>query len=352
MSDAVVNPSQPGALMAQEIREQPAVLARLLSQGQSDVNAAVELIKARNPKFVQLVARGTSDHAALYAKYLIEVSLGLPCGLASPSTVGLYHSQIKHGEDVLLIAVSQSGHSPDLVSYVEAWRLAGAATIAVVNDTTSPLAIASDVVIDIRAGAEKAVAATKTFTSQMLALWMLVAMWSGTGLGAAESLPGLASTLAASPAAIEEVAQRYRFADRVVVTGRGYAYPVAREGALKMMETSYVAAHAFSGADLLHGPIAMVDASTPVLAVAPVGIGATSMQESMQNLRDRSIDVVAIGSGLGQAATVSVELPNLPEQLAPIAAAIPLQWLAWQLALDRGFDPDNPRALNKVTRTR
>jgi glucosamine--fructose-6-phosphate aminotransferase (isomerizing) len=235
---------------------------------------------------------------------------------------------------------------------VDAWREAGAATIAVLNDAASPLAVASDAVIDIRAGAERAVAATKTFTSQLLALWMLVSTWSGAGVGAAESLPGLVSGLAASPSVIEHVAQRYRFADRVIVTGRGYAYPVAREGALKMMETSYVAAHAFSGADLLHGPIAMVDASTPVLAVAPTGVGATSMHESMQNLRDRGIDVVAIGSGLGAAATVVVDLPAMTEQLAPIAAAIPLQWLAWQLALDRGFDPDNPRALNKVTRTR
>ena len=127
---------------------------------------------------------------------------------------------------------------------------------------------------------------------------------------------------------------------------------MAREGALKMMETSYLAAHAFSGADLMHGPIAMVDTSTPVLAVAPRGRGADSMLESMAGLRDRSIDVAAIGSGLGDIASVWVELPILPDELAPIAAAIPLQWLAWQLAVDRGCDPDQPRALNKVTRTR
>lgn len=341
-----------GVLMAEEISEQPAVLARLLGQGSAEVHEAAELIRARDPKFVLLVARGTSDHAALYAKYLIEISLGLPCGLASPSTVGLFEAPIRHGADALVLAVSQSGHSPDLVSYVEAWRSAGALAITVVNDVSSPLALASDAVIDVRAGAEHAVAATKTFTTEMLALWMLIAAWSGRSIQSAAAVPGLISGLASSPAPIAEIADRYRFADRVILTGRGYAYPVAREGALKMMETSYLAAHAFSGADLLHGPIAMVDTSTPVLAVAPNGRGAKSMVETMRQLRERSIDVVSIGGGLAGVASVVVDLPALSEDLAPIAAAIPLQWLAWQLAIDRGCDPDQPRALNKVTRTR
>jgi glucosamine--fructose-6-phosphate aminotransferase (isomerizing) len=342
----------PGSLMAEEIREQPTVLARLLGQGAAEITAAAELIRARDPKFVLLVARGTSDHAALYAKYLIEINLGLPCGLASPSTVGLFDAPMRNAKDVLVVSVSQSGHSPDLVSFVEGWRAAGAATVCAVNDPSSPLALASDAVIDVRAGVERAVAATKTFTTEMLALWMLVTAWAGRSLDTAAAVPGLVSGLAASPDAIAEIADRYRFADRVILTGRGYAYPVAREGALKMMETSYLAAHAFSGADLLHGPIAMVDTSTPVLAVAPPGIGAASMLATMEELRGRSIDVVSIGGGLAGIASVVVDLPSLPEELAPIAAAIPLQWLAWQLAIDRGCDPDQPRALNKVTRTR
>jgi glucosamine--fructose-6-phosphate aminotransferase (isomerizing) len=341
-----------GSLMAEEIREQPTVLARLLSRGAREVTVAAELIRARDPKFVLLVARGTSDHAALYAKYLIEIHLGLPCGLASPSTVGLFDAPIHHASDALVLAVSQSGHSPDLVAYMEAWRAAGATGVTVVNDPSSPLAAASEAVIDVRAGAEQAVAATKTFTTEMLALWMLVAAWRGDSLDAAAALPGLVSGLATSPAPIADIAHRYRFADRVILTGRGFAYPVAREGALKMMETSYLAAHAFSGADLLHGPIAMVDTSTPVLAVAPVGLGAQSMVDTMAQLRGRSIDVVSIGGGLADVASVTVDLPSLREDLAPIAAAIPLQWLAWQLAVDRGSNPDQPRALNKVTRTR
>jgi glutamine---fructose-6-phosphate transaminase (isomerizing) len=342
----------PGSLMAEEIREQPTALARLLGLGADEISEAAGLIRARDPKFVLLVARGTSDHAALYAKYLIEIQLGLPCGLASPSTVGLFGAPIRHARDVLVVAVSQSGHSPDLVSYVEGWRAAGAATVCAVNDPSSPLASACDAVIDVRAGAERAVAATKTFTSEMLALWMLVTAWAGGSLDSAAAVPGLVSGLASSPDPIASIADRYRFADRVIVTGRGYAYPVAREGALKMMETSYLAAHAFSGADLLHGPIAMVDTSTPVLAVAPAGVGARSMATTMEQLRGRSIDVAAIGGGLGDAASVTVDLPAMSEELAPIAAAIPLQWLAWQLAIDRGCDPDQPRALNKVTRTR
>ena len=341
-----------GTLMAEEIREQPTALARLLGRGAAEISETARLIRSRDPKFVLLVARGTSDHAALYAKYLIEITLGLPCGLASPSTVGLFGAPMRHASDVLVIAVSQSGHSPDLVAYLEGWRTAGATTVCAVNDPDSPLAFASDSVIDVRAGEERAVAATKTFTSEMLALWMLVTAWSERSLDAAAALPGLVSGLAASPASIAEIADRYRFADRVILTGRGYAYPVAREGALKMMETSYLAAHAFSGADLLHGPIAMVDTSTPVLAVAPEGVGARSMVDTMEHLRARSIDIAAIGGGLAGIASVSVPLPSLSEDLAPIAAAIPLQWLAWQLAIARGCDPDQPRALNKVTRTR
>jgi glucosamine--fructose-6-phosphate aminotransferase (isomerizing) len=340
-----------GVLMAQEIREQPTALARLLGSGAGEISEAASLVRSRDPRFVLLVARGTSDHAALYAKYLIEISLGLPCGLASPSTVGLYRAPLRRAEDVLVISVSQSGHSPDLVSYVDGWKSVGAATVCVVNDAASPLAEVSDACIDVRAGTERAVAATKTFTAEMLALWMLVTAWSGRPLDAAAALPGLVSDLAASPETIASVADRYRFADRIIVTGRGYSYPVAREGALKMMETSYVGAHAFSGADLLHGPIAMVDSSTPVLAVAPEGTGALSMIESMAELRARSIDVVSIGDGLAGVASHVVNLPKLSEDLAPIAAAIPLQWLAWQLAIDRGMDPDQPRALNKVTRT-
>lgn len=347
-----MNESRSGALMAEEIGEQPSVLARLLSQGRVDVATAAALIADRQPRFVTLVARGTSDHAALYAKYLIEIGLGLPCGLASPSTVGLFHAPLRHASDVLVVAVSQSGHSPDLVSYVEAWRAAGATAVAVVNDPRSPLAEASDACIDVRAGTERAVAATKTFTAELLALWMLVSAWAGRPLDSAAALPGLVSNLAASPGSIADIAGRYRFADRVIVTGRGYAYPVAREAALKMMETSYLAAHAFSGADLLHGPIAMVDPATPVLVVAPAGVGADSLRPTVVELRERSIDVVAVGGGLADVASVTVDLPALPEELAPIAAAIPLQWLAWQLAVDRGSDPDRPRLLRKVTRTR
>lgn len=347
-----MNDQQTGTRMAQEIREQPAVLARLLALGASDAREIARHLHERAPKFVLLVARGTSDHAALYAKYLIEINLGLPCGLASPSTVSLFGAPQQNASDVLVIAVSQSGHSPDLVAYVEAWVERGAMAISVVNDAMSPLANASGLCIDIRAGKESAVAATKTFTAELLALWMLVAAWSGRSMDLAAPLPGMISTLASGPEAIAGLADRYRFADRVIVTGRGYGYPIAREGALKMMETSYVGAHAFSAADLLHGPIAMVDSATPVLVVAPAGAGADSMVEAMTRLRERSIDVVSVGTGLGDVATFAVALPPLAEDLAAIAAALPLQWLSWQMALDRGRDPDQPRALNKVTRTR
>jgi glucosamine--fructose-6-phosphate aminotransferase (isomerizing) len=338
--------------MAREIREQPEVLSRLFSQGRGRVLDAVDRIRAQSPRFVLLAARGTSDHAALYAKYLIEVGLGIPCGLASPSTVTLYEASARTASDVLVISVSQSGGSPDLVAFTEAWAQAGATCIAVVNNLDSPLAAASQACVDVMAGEERAVAATKSFTAELMALWMLVRGWRGADLDAAADVPGQAELLASNPALVEPLADRYRFTDRIVVTARGYSYPVAREGALKLMETSYVAAHAFSAADLLHGPVAAIDSQTPVLAVAPSGLGSASMREAMLTLRARSVDVVSIGDGLGDAASFALPLPGVPEDLAPILATVPLQWLAWHLAVDRGHDPDRPRALAKVTQTR
>lgn len=331
---------EPGALMAAEIAQQPAVLAGLLRDGADAIAAVRKRIRAHAPRFVILAARGTSDHAALYAKYLVEVGWQLPAGLASPSTLTIYGAR-PDLRDVLFVAISQSGSSPDLVGSVSAARDCGALTVAVTNRPDSPLAAAAAHHVDIRAGAERAVAATKTYTAQLLALYLLLADGDASALpeAAAETIALIEHPVAA--------AARYRFAQRLVTTARGYSYATAREAALKLMETSYLPAQAFSGADLLHGPLAMVDRETPVIVVVSPGPGGAAMAPVVERLVRAGADVLRVGATDG----LPVRSGGLAEELVPIVEVLPLQQLAWRMALDRGLDPDRPRGLSKVTET-
>jgi glucosamine--fructose-6-phosphate aminotransferase (isomerizing) len=333
---------QAGARMAAEIASQPEVLAGLLASAGAvtDVAAAVA---ARQPRFVLLAARGTSDHAALYAKYLVETKLGLPAGLASPSSMTLYGSRPALA-DVLFIGVSQSGASPDLVDSLTAAGECGATTVAVTNDPASPLAEAAEFSVDVRAGVEQAVAATKTYTAELLGLYLLL----GGAASEAAALPEAASATLGLDANVPAAAGRYRFAERLVTTGRGFAYPTAREAALKLMETSYLSAQAFSTADLLHGPLAMIDSGVPVIAVAPPDAGGAAVRPVVEQLRASGADVLVVGDADG----LPVHRDGVPVELAPVLDILPLQRLAWQVSVDRGEDPDQPRGLKKVTHTR
>ncbi|MFD1073627.1 SIS domain-containing protein [Longispora fulva] len=335
--------------MATDIAEQPAGYARLLDEGAGAIARVAAQIAEWQPKFVLFTARGTSDHAALYAAYLTEIQLGIPVGLVSPSAVTLFGARPRFA-DALVVGVSQSGGSPDLVEVVRVAREQGAHTLAVTNNAASPLAAAAELHVDVLAGHERAVAATKTYTAELFALLMLIeGVKAGGELPAderaeLERIPGLAEKLLADPTAAE-LAPRYRFADRIVTTGRGYAYPTARETALKLMETSYIAGLAFSGADLLHGPLAMTDPDVPVLAVAGSGPGGESMREVLAKLGERRADVVTIGAGM------TIGTPAVDEKYAPLLDILPLQQLVLSLALARGEDPDAPRGLKKVTET-
>ena len=334
-----------GELMAEEIAEQPAVLAQLLADP-GEFTEAADRIAAAGPRFVLIAARGTSDHAGLYAKYLAEVQMQLPAGLVSPSALTVYGAR-PDMSDVLFVAVSQSGRSPDLIDSVTAARKRGALTLAVTNAIDSPLAAAAELAVDVGAGAERAVAATKTYTAELLALYLLFA-----GERAADSAgtlpPAAARTLAlTSDEELAQFAARFRFAERLVLTARGYSYATAREGALKLMETSYLSAMAFSGADLLHGPMAMIDRSVPVIAVTSPGRGGAAMEPVLDRLAEIDADVLRVGVADG----LPIASPGVPEQLYPILEILPLQRLAWRLALDRGIDPDRPRGLSKVTQT-
>ena len=346
-----------GQGMATDIAEQPEVFARLLEPAPADAIAAIAArVIEQRPRHVVFTARGTSDHAALYGAYLSEIRLGIPAGLASPSAVTVYGARPDLA-GALVIGVSQSGGSADLVEVVRAARDTGALTLAITNNPNSALAEAAELHIDVAAGHERAVAATKTYTAELLALLLLVesvragGRLPGDERSALAELPNLAAGLLddATPA---EIAGRYRFAARVVTTGRGYAYPTAREAALKLMETSYLPALAFSGADLLHGPLAMTAPDVPVLAVVGDGPAGAAMREVVTKLDERRADVVAIGPSAIDGVRLRIATPSVDERYAPLLDILPLQRLAMHLALARGEDPDAPRGLNKVTITR
>ncbi|MFJ9678769.1 SIS domain-containing protein [Streptomyces sp. NPDC101194] len=345
---------KPGRIMSGEMAEQPGVLRRILDEGAPAILEVAAGIAARKPRFVLLTARGTSDNAALYAKYLLEIRLGLPCGLASMSTTTAYGAK-PDLRDVLVVTVSQSGGSPDLVASTRAAREAGAITLAVTNNRDSPLAAVSEYHIDILAGPEKALPATKTYTASLLSLYLFVEGLSGGDGAAAAILPERAESILARKDEVRALAARYRFAERMVITSRGYGYPTAKEAALKLMETSYIPALSYSGADLLHGPLAMVDNISPVIAVVTDGRGGEALQPVLDRLRGRGADLFVVGpEAQVAAASAGFVLPTagVAEEVQPILEILPLQLLAYEVTIARGQDPDAPRALAKVTETR
>ncbi|MEU8625741.1 SIS domain-containing protein [Streptomyces sp. NPDC048669] len=343
----------PGRIMSGEMAEQPAMLRRILDEGAPAIRTVAAEIAARKPRFVLLTARGTSDNAALYAKYLIEIRLGLPCGLSSMSTTTAYGAK-PDLKDVLVVTVSQSGGSPDLVASTRAAREAGAVTLAVTNNPDSPLAAVSEYHIDILAGPEKALPATKTYTASLLSLYLFVEGLRGGDGAAATILPELAEAILGREDEVRALASRYRFAERMVITSRGYGYPTAKEAALKLMETSYIPALSYSGADLLHGPLAMVDNISPVIAVVPDGRGGEALQPVLDRLRGRGADLFVVGPRAQvEAASAGFVLPTagIAEEVQPILEILPLHMLAYEVTIARGQDPDAPRALAKVTET-
>ncbi|HTU31105.1 MAG TPA: SIS domain-containing protein [Solirubrobacteraceae bacterium] len=340
----------PGALMAAEISEQPAVLARRL-EDVAELQAVREQLRTASPRFVLIAARGTSDHAALYAKYLVEVRLGLPAGLVSPSAYTVQGAR-PDLHDVLFVAVSQSGGSPDLVDSLSVARECGALTLAVTNAPDSALARGAELSVDVAAGAERAVAATKTYTAELLTLQLLLS--GADAVRDAAAVPEAAArTLELAGEDRLATAADLCAAERIVVTGRGYSYPTALEAALKLMETSYVSAQAFSGADLMHGPMAMIDSAVPTIAVVSPGRDGQAMAPVLDRLSELGGPVVRVGAPDDQAAaSLPISCEGVAEHLLPILEILPLQRLALTLALRRGVDPDRPRGLSKVTETR
>lgn len=344
-------------MLLDEIDEQPGALARLLVERRDAVREAAARVRRFDPAWVAIAARGTSDNAARYAQYLLGAHNRLGVGLAVPSLHTLYGAPPRL-DRALTVGISQSGQSPDVVSVVEEARRQGGATLAITNDATSPLARAADVCLELSTGAEQSVAATKTYTNQLMLLAMLSAELTGDGeqLEQLARVPGwVGEALAARGDELAKVADDFRKPLRFVVLGRGFNYCTAHEIALKMKETSYVLAEPYSPADLLHGPIAMIDYGFPVVLVAPSGVATEDIGSLLDLLKWRRARVVALTDRDDVRARVAAHIPlpaGVPEWLSPIVSVVPGQLWAHALATAKGHDPDKPRDLRKVTRTR
>jgi glucosamine--fructose-6-phosphate aminotransferase (isomerizing) len=342
--------------MLEEIRQQPEALERTLAGEMRRVERFRRLLETHRPRLIVLVARGTSDNAALFGRYLLEITTGIPVSLAAPSIATLYEAKIDY-RGALVVAISQSGESTDTNLVLERARAGGAMTLGITNEARSSLARIAEHVFLVRAGREKSVAATKTYTGQMLAMYLLAyALGGGVRMSELERVPeAVAAALKLEPE-IDELSERYRFMRNAVVVGRGLNYANAFEFALKMMETCYVVAERFSSADFLHGPIALVEQGFPVFAFAPPGKTWESMSSMLTKLHGLRAEIVAItdpdNREVDACATKVIRLPRrAKEVLTPIPYIIPAQLFAACLASKKGFDPDKPRTISKVTLT-
>lgn len=334
----------PRTLMAAETRESPEVVARLLAANRAALAALGARLRARPPHVVVTCARGSSDHAATYGKYLIETLTGVPVASAAPSVTSLYAAPVS-AANALVIAVSQSGRSPDLLATVEAYRAGGAYVVALVNDAGSPLAAIADTLLPLHAGPERAVAATKSCIAALAALAALAAAWSeDTALAAAlDTLPvalerSIALDWSAATAALAGVT-------RMFVLGRGFGLGVAQEAALKLKETCAIQAEPFSSAEVRHGPMRIVGPGFPVLGFAPSDQAGADVAKVAATFAGRGAVTLVAGSGgvlpalVGHPAT---------EPIAMLASFYPM---AEALSRMRGMDPDSPPHLAKVTQT-
>lgn len=339
-----------------DIFEQPKVLANLLKSQAEVIRKVVCEAREKDVDYVFLAARGTSDNAGRYAQYLWGAHNGLPIALATPSLF-TYYQQPPRLNRALVIGISQSGMSPDIVSVLAEGRRQGRPTLAITNAVNSPLAEAADMVIDIQAGEEKAVAATKTYTASLMVVAMISAALSGQPEMDAvlNAVPGWTAQMLDQDEKIARIAERYLFMNQSVVLGRGFNYATAFEWALKMKELAYVGAEPYSSADFLHGPIAVVGQGFPVMAVAPSGQLFGSLMEVLTTLRkDRKAELMVVSDRPEalELAQSPVCLPgNMPEWVTPIVSIIAGQLFAYHLTQIKGLSTEAPRGLRKVTVT-
>jgi glutamine---fructose-6-phosphate transaminase (isomerizing) len=338
-----------------EILEQPSAIGRMLDRAPGTAAAAAGAVIARDIEHVVIAARGTSDHAAIYAQYLLGIRLRMPVALAAPSIVSLYGVEPRFARS-LVIGISQSGASPDVVGVVAAARRQGAPTIAITNDPGSPLGLAAEHVMDLSVGPERAVAATKTYTASLVAVAMLASALAGDEPDAGlDVLPDAISTVLEAEGTVREAVRAMAPMSTCTILGRGYEYATVREWALKLKELARVVADPYSAADFRHGPLALAEPGFPVLAVAPSGAVSEDLVALLGQLRrEHDVDLLVLSDSEDVRAMGrhSIALPTgLPDHLSPIVSIVPGQLFAMHLAIARGIDPDQPRHIAKVTRT-
>ena len=340
-----------------EIGEQPEALARTLESNSAQIDALCRDIRGRNITTVVIAARGSSDNAGVYAKYLFGAFNRVPVAMATPSLYTFYHSPPRLS-DTLVLGISQSGQSEDIVEVMAEARRQGALTAAITRYPDSPIAAQSQRLLTLDTGVEKAVAATKTFTSSLALIAGLSVAWEGSAerARALARLPELAArTLDSARAPAAARAPAYRSITRCVVISRGFCYGIAMEIALKLKELTYITAEPYSSADFQHGPMAMVEEGFPVVVLAPAGVLQAHMAEFVRGMKSRKPDLIVISDSpeLLEMGETALPLPvGTPEWLSPILAVLPGQLFAMRLSLAKGIDPDVPRGLLKVTVTR
>ncbi len=349
-------------LMRDEVREQPKAVEKALKEGLPFIRNIARRINAFQPDLIFIAARGTSDNAATYARYLFEAFTGLPVSLAAPSLFTLYNRP-PNLKKALVIGVSQSGSGEDIVAVLKEGRKQGAMTLALTNKADSPLAQAAQDVVPLNVGPELSVAATKTYTGELALLALLAAELSddnGLRMGL-DRVPGALDTALQLEDGLKFLANQelYTSARHCLTLGRGYNFSTALEVALKLKETSYFFAAPYSSADFLHGPFALAEQSLPAILIGANGPAIPGLLELAEKLTERGVELLCIGDdeGLLKLATSKdgafrLDLSGIPEALSPIVSVVPGQLFAMHLALARGYNPDQPRGLHKVTSTR
>ena len=340
-----------------EITEQPERIKHLLSSQRKNVEQIAFAIQKRNIQYVFLAARGTSDNAGRYANYLLGAMNGLPLALATPSLF-TYYKQPPKLKNALVIGISQSEQSPDIVSVLEEGKRKNCLTLAITNEPNSPLARSADFLLDIHAGEEKAVAATKTYTAELMSIAMLSAALGGNKKlwEDLHKVVGWMKKVLKQNDFIAQNAQRYRYMDQTIVLGRGFTYATAFEWALKLNELTYVKAEPYSSADFQHGPIAMVDSGFPVLAIAPKGMVFDSMFQILKRLREdflAELVVISNDKKVLSLAQIPLTIPvDIPEWLSPLVSILLAQLFTYHLTVAKGYNTEQPRSIHKVTETR
>ena len=338
-----------------EIFEQPAVIKRLVSQEVNAINILVQAIREKGITQVVIAARGTSDNAARYAKYLFGAVNHLQVALATPSLYSIYKRPPKLYNS-LVLGISQSGKSPDIVKVIEEAKHQGMLTATITNYPQSDLSKMGEYKINLHAGEERSIAATKTYTSELATIALLSAMLANdqSMLNVLEKAPSFLNHVLEMEALAMDIAQQYLEMRYCIVIGRGFNYATAFELSLKLKELTYTMVEPYSSADFLHGPLAVVEAGFPVIVFAPSGAMIEEMKALLDTLKQRHASIIAISDDaeILKASHVPFQLPlSVPEWFSPITSIIPGQMLAMYLAYLRGHDVDNPRAIKKITET-